>query len=258
MKEGAVVVKDHSRKRSTFSLLFKASYSFTDRFFAEGLFSWVQQVRKIGQTSGFEDWDRTRGFGDAVILINYNYLALGRLKFTAGLGPKLPTGASDLRDDRGLTLNADLQPGSGAWDGVFLHRFQATDKLRPSRSYVVNFTYRLTGINSNYLGTARYRFGNEKQVLAGVVDQFLIGSTLISFGLNARYRSAAMDTFNGEILPNTGGAWLFAVPLVGWHLSSDAVLSVIGEFPLYADVDGTQLSPTFRINGGIYYAFSKK
>jgi hypothetical protein len=258
VKEGTRVLDDHSRNRKTFSLLFKTTYSITDNFFLEGLFSWVQQERTIEQVNGFHDFDRTRGLGDGVILLNYHYLTIGDTKFIMAFGPKIPIGAYDLKDDRGLNLNADLQPGSGAWDGVFLHRIQGIGKSRPSRSFFANFTYRFMGENKNYLGDQVYRFGNETQLMAGVADQFLIGSALISPGLNARYRSVSNDRFNRELLPNTGGSWLFVMPAIGWHVRPDMMLTLNAELPVYANIIGTQLSPTLRINGGIFYSFSKK
>jgi hypothetical protein len=258
VKEGRKVLEDRARDRKTLSFLFKTSYSFTDKVFAEGLFSWVQQERTIRQTAGFNDFARSRGWGDAVILINYNYLTSGNTKLIAALGSKIPTGSSDSRNEDGLMLNADLQPGSGAWDGIVLHRIQASDKLKPSRFYFLNGTLRFTGVNKNYLGKERYRFGNEMQLLAGVTDQFVIGSALVSSGINLRFRSVSRDLFNSELLPNTGGSWLFLMPLIGWHITQDLVLNVNGELPLYANVKGTQLSPTFRINGGVYYAYSKR
>ncbi len=257
LKEGTSKLDDRSRERKTLSLLFKTSYSITDKFFIDGLFSWVQQERIISQPTGFTDYDQTRGLGDAVVLFNYNYFNFKRVKLIAALGPKIPFGLSNLKDSDGLTLNADLQPGSGAWDGIFLHRIQATGKARPSRLYFANFTYRYTGVNTEYLGEQDYQFGNELQLLAGVADQFLIGTALISVGLNARYRSVRQDKFNNELLPNTGGNWVFLMPVVGWHIKSNMILSLNGEVPLYANVDGTQLSPTYRINGGIYYSISK-
>jgi hypothetical protein len=258
VKEGTRVLNDRARDRKTLSLLFKTGYSFTDKVFVEGLFSWVQQERTIQQATGFSDFDRSRGLGDAVILVNYNYLTIGNTKLIGALGSKMPTGSSDLKDDDGLMLNADLQPGTGAWDGMVLHRIQASDKLKPSRFYFINGTFRFTGKNKNYLGSEHYRFGNEVQLLAGATDQFLIGSALISSGINVRYRSVRRDWFNNELLPNTGGTWLFLMPLIGWHISPDLVLNLNGELPLYANVKGTQLSPTFRINGGVYYVYSKR
>jgi hypothetical protein len=258
LKQGADKLNDDSRQRKTLSLLLKTSYSFTDKFFIEGLLSWVRQERTIDQAAGFSDSDQTQGAGDVVILANYNYLSIGRTKLIGGIGPKIPAGRSDLKDSDGLTLNADLQPGSGAWDAVFFHRLQATGRNRPSRLYFSNFTYRYTGVNKDYLGGQHYRFGNELQILSGIADQFVIGQSLISFGLNARYRSANQDKFNNEALPSTGGRWIFIMPVVGWHIKSNLIVSINGELPLYANAEGTQLSPTFRINGGIYYSFSKK
>lgn len=177
LKGVAHTLNDNSRQRKTLSLLLKTSYSFTDKFFIEGLLTWVQQQRAIDQAGGFSDFDQTQGAGDAVILVNYNYLSSGRIKLIGGLGPKIPIGKSDLKDSDGLTLNADLQPGSGAWDAVFFHRIQATDGNRPSRLYSTNFTYRYTSVNKDYLGGQHYRFGNELQILLGIADQFVIGKT---------------------------------------------------------------------------------
>ncbi len=257
LKEASEQLDDDSRQRKTLSLLLKSSYSFTDKLFVEGLLSWVQQERTIEQSNGFSDFDQTKGIGDAVILVNYHYFSIGRLKLIGGLGPKIPIGKSDLKDSDGLTLNADLQPGSGAWDAVFFHRLEATGGNRPSRIYFTNFTYRYTGVNNDYLGGQQYEFGNELQILSGIADQFVIGKSLFSFGLNARYRSALQDEFNDEDLPSTGGRWLFIMTAIGWHIKSNLIISINGELPLYAYVEGTQLSPTFRINGGIYYSFSK-
>lgn len=258
LKNGTTELDDNSRERKTVSILFKSTYSFTDKFFAEGLFSWVQQERLINQPAGYTDYDKTQGVGDAVLLFNYVYLSSNRLKLVMGAGPKAPTGSSNLRGDDGITLNADLQPGSGAWDGIMLHRIQLTSKKRPSQTYFSNFTFRYTGTNNNYLGNEAYRFGNEFQILSGIADQFLIGSTIFSLGVNARYRLAKQDKLNDEMLPSTGGKWLFVMPAVGWHIKQNLIISLITEVPLYAYVEGTQLSPTFRINGGVYYSFSKK
>lgn len=258
LKEGTAELEDDSRERRTFSALFKTSYSFTDRLFVEGLFSWVQQERTITQPTDFTDHTKTQGIGDAVLIANYAYINNSNLKLIVGIGPKLPTGASDLKNDDGLILNADLQPGSGAWDGIFSHRIQLTNKLRKSQTYFLNFIYRFTGVNYQYLGDQRYQFGNEIQLLAGVADQFLIGSALMSFGLNSRYRAVEQDRFNNQLLPNTGGSWLFVMPVIGWHIRSNLILGLNGELPLYAHVEGTQLTPTYRINGSIYYSYLSK
>lgn len=256
LKEGSIELDDDSRQRKTFSFLLKSSYSFTDKLFIESLITWVQQERSINQPNGFTDYDRTRGLGDLAILINFNYLSFGKFKFIAGAGPKMPTGRADLPDADGLTLNSDLQPGSGAWDGIILHRIQGSGNSRPSQLYFLNLTYRQTGTNSEYLGNQQYRFGNEYQMLLGISDQFLVASELFSVGLNVRFRSVKGDQFNHQPMPNTGGRWLFIMPVIAWNILPNLSINLNGEFPLYTYVEGTQISPSFRINGGIYFSFS--
>ncbi|MGE0588676.1 MAG: hypothetical protein AB7O48_08885 [Cyclobacteriaceae bacterium] len=257
LKSGSEVLTDDSRERTTLSILGKTSYAFSDKLFIESLLSWVRQERSITQFGGFTDLDVTRGVGDAVVMINYQYVRLNKLNLIGGVGPKIPTGASDVKDDNGLTLNADLQPGSGAWDMVFFHRVQAVNSNRPSQNYFLNATYRLTGTNSNYLGSLDYRFGNEWQVISGVADQFVIGSTLISTGLNIRFRNVRQDQIDKEPLPNTGGRWIFVMPAIGWHINPHWIVNLSTEVPLAGYVDGTQLSPSIRISGGVFYSIQK-
>lgn len=258
LKDGNETLDDNSRERKTISLLLKSSYSFSDKVFVEGLFTWVRQERTITQQGGFTDFDKTSGLGDMVIIANYQYLNRNGYKFIAGAGPKIPVGPSDLKRPDGLTLNADLQPGSGAWDGVLFHRIQKTSARKPSQNYYTNLTYRYTGVNNDYLGGQTYRFGKEFQAIAGIGDQVIVGKSLISVGLNARFRTVERDKFNDEFLPSTGGSWIFLMPLIGWQVNSKLMVNFNTELPLWADVDGTQLSPSFRINGGLFYTIQKK
>ncbi len=258
LKEGSEVLNDDARERNTLSVLLKSSYSISDKLFIESLSSWVQQERIINQVGGFGSFDQTRGIGDWVILANYLYLNKKGWDLIAGAGPKFATGKSDLRNVNDLSLNADLQPGSGANDAVFIHRIIKTDLKKPTRSFFSNFTYRLTGINTTYLGNETYQFGDELQILAGYSDQVMLNKTLLSFGFNVRYRHAGEDLFNSEIMPNTGGDFVFIMPVLGWYVHPNLVVSFNSEIPLYARVVGTQLSPSYRLNGGVYFTIPKK
>jgi hypothetical protein len=191
-------------------------------------------------------------------MLYYKYLKIEGLEMTAGAGPKLPLGASDLKNENGLTLNADLQPGSGAWDGIFHHRIVKQLVSRPSL-VVTNFlTYRLTGVNPDYLGSQQYEFGNEFQLVLGASEQKPVGNQLLSYGVNLRYRHARQDRINHQWLPNTGGQWIFIIPALAWHATTDLAVTLNGEFPIYSQVQGTQLTPTFRFNMGFYFSFRDK
>lgn len=253
LKAGSEQLDDRSRKRTTYSVLFKSAYTLSDRLVIEGLFSWVRQERAIEQVNGFEDFTATQGLGDMILLFNYTYLKGKNWEAVIGGGPKIPTGPADLRNDNGITLNADLQPGSGAWDAILNHRFIFSSPQRPTFNVTNMISYKLNGKNRDYLGSQVYQFGNELQIISGVSEQFMLGTELFNLGLNLRYRNVQSDLNNDEKVPGTGGNWIFAMPLIAWNVAPNINFTFNAEFPLYSYVDETQLTPTYRINAGIYF-----
>jgi len=257
LKDGSENLNDDSRERTTYSILFKSAYSLTDRLTMEMLLTSIQQEREINQ-NGFEDFTRTRGLGDGVFMLYYTYLSNDHLNLTAGVGPKIPMGPSDLKNENGITLNADLQPGSGAWDAIFHHRVSMKIQSRPSALLTHLMTYRLTGANDEYLGSQIYEFGNEFQMVLGISELRAFGNMLSSYGLNFRYRHARQDRNNHEWIPNTGGQWVFIMPAFSWYAKPNLALTINAEVPVFSEVTGTQLTPTFRINTGVYFTIKSK
>jgi hypothetical protein len=119
LKTGNETVPDGSRTRLTQSILFETGFSLSEHFHISGLFTYVFQSRVINTGLG-SNKDNLHGLGDAVIL--FTYRAGGGpgqgWEMLLGGGPKLPTGRADMKRSDGITYNADLQPGSGAWDGI--------------------------------------------------------------------------------------------------------------------------------------------
>lgn len=257
LKDEEITLYDDSRNRTTYSLLLKTAYTITNQITLETLFSGVRQQRRIVQ-GGFEDFTQTTGLGDAVFMVYYKYLSKTSLEMSAGVGPKIPLGASDLKNDNGITLNADLQPGSGAWDGIFHHRISNKLSSRPSLVLTNLITYRLTGVNPHYLGSQKYQFGDELSIVIGASDQMTLFNKVFGYGLNLRYRHAGSDKNNDQLLPNTGGQWLFIIPTISWIITPGTAISFSSELPLYSHVTGTQLTPTFRINLGAYASIRSK
>jgi hypothetical protein len=257
LKEGGESLSDDSRERITYSTLLKVNYSISNKLAIEGLFSAIRQERIINHGS-FTDFTKTEGLGDAVFMVYYKYYGKYSLDLTFGAGPKIPIGPSDLKNDNGITLNADLQPGSGAWDMILHHRISKSFEFRPSATFLHLITYRMTGENPDYLGSQHYELGNELQVLLGFSEQDVIGKILISYGLNFRYRNAGRDVNNNQFLPNTGGQWLFIMPAFSWYIDPLLAVTANVELPLYSEVGGTQLTPTFRFNAGIFWKLQSR
>lgn len=256
LKIGSDAYADETRKRITQSLLLKGGYSVNHWFAIDALFSYVFQQRMI---TFLEEPDlvNTHGLGDAVIMAKLIPLRIftSGYELQFGAGPKIPLGKSDLTDERGLTLNADLQAGSGSWDAITWAYFARQIKSRPTSVLSARIVGRFNGVNREYFGSQTYQFGNSLQVYLGIGDQVIFGKKIISPSLSLRYRHARADKVNGRVLDNTGGQWINVIPAISWQFRQNSILHLIPEIPLYSNVEGIQLTPTFRIQLGIYHRF---
>lgn len=259
LNNGNSELDDNARLRTTQSLLFNIGYSITTNFSVEALFTYVNQKRTITQF-GNVNTDEIYGVGDGVLLFKYNFNRIFEQNNTLriGLGAKVPIGATDKKSENGILLNADMQPGSGAWDFIFWSFYSHSFSFRPSGEFIASATYRLTGTNNNYLNLTTYRFGPEFQSFIGYVDQFMINKTLINPGVRIKYRHAGRDEIGGFALDNTGGEWVSIIPSVDVEISTKLNLLTKFEIPMYSYVEGTQLTPTYRITIGLFYNIDRR
>ncbi len=260
LNAGKDKLDDDSRKRITHSALLNFGYSISDRLSAETLFTWVNQRRAINQF-GNTDLQQTSGIGDAVFLLKYDFpKAIGdKSNLSIGGGTKVPLGSYNEKDSSGITYIADLQPGSGAWDLILYAAISKNFDFRPTMTFSSRIIGRLTGQNKDYLdGASTYEYGDEFQVFLGVSDQFLLFNTITNPGLNFKYRKAKKDIIETNALDNTGGNWLFVIPSIGFQLTPNILFQTKAEIPLMANVDGTQLTPTYRITSGFLFNLTSK
>ncbi len=163
LNSGSERLDDNSRLRITHSILLNSGYSITDNLSVEGLFTWVNQRRKITQF-GNQNLDQTSGLGDAVLLAKYNFnnvFFLGKNStFNVGAGVKIPIGSSTETNDQDITLNADLQPGSNAWDILFWSATSKNFNFRPSFtvSSMSLFSFLALSTRASYLLRFRMRW----------------------------------------------------------------------------------------------------
>ena len=258
LNSGSNQLDDNARLRITHSVLLNASYAITNNLSAEGLFTWVNQRRKISQF-GNENLDETSGTGDAIFLLKYNFSKLLKnTDLSLGIGIKTPFGSSTNTNNQGITLNADLQPGSNTWDFIFWSQYSRNFNFRPSLTFSTKGIYRSTGTNSSYLKNSTYKFGNEFQGFISFSDQFQMLKTLINPGITFKYRKATLDKIEGNNLDNTGGNWVFVAPNFLIDLTPSISFSAKAELPIYSNVEGTQLTPTYRITTGLLLRLKKK
>lgn len=239
-----------TRVRSTTSYLLEGSYSFSKLLSLDLLVPYVVQRREINSNQV-----STSGIGDMVILPK---VTVGK-KFTIGTGVKLPLGNTE-ESNNGFPLIIDLQPGSGAFDLInHLSYTVSSINFLPTMSMVVTANYRNTGTNKNYLGNSTYRFGNEIQVIAGLSNRFtFFKSALMDLSMRLRFRHASQDISNDTKISNTGGRWLFLNPGLSYLITPALSYQFNAEVPLVQHVEGTQLSPTFRVNTGVFLTLNRQ
>ncbi len=259
LNNGSENLNDNSRLRITHSILLNTSYAITNHLSIETLFTWVNQRRKITQF-GNENLDQTSGIGDGLALLKYSFnTILGTNSNVAiGLGAKIPFGSSTETNAQGITLNADLQPGSNAWDLIYFLSASKNLNFRPTLTVSSRIIYRSTGTNPTYFGDQTYRFGNEVQAFLSFTDQFSILKTLINPSVSFKFRDAKRDKISGFDLDNTGGDWLFLIPNLSFNINPNLMFTAGAELPIYSNVDGTQLTPTYRLMSGLLLKLKPK
>ncbi|MEM9023626.1 MAG: hypothetical protein AAGB22_07780, partial [Bacteroidota bacterium] len=212
--ETSTELDDDRRTRETHATLLEVNYGLAERFTLTGLVSWIRQERNIISDFGTGESRTAQGIGDAVLLLKYRVTPAtseGRHELVVGAGPKIPVGQTDVRTSSGIALSADMQAGTGAWDGMFWVAYTQQQFLAPSLSLQAVATYRLTGTNPDFFGE-RYGFGNELQLTSGLSNAFIVKGMAFDALLFGRYRQVDEDERNGTELPNTGGQWAYLIP----------------------------------------------
>ncbi|MFO8028911.1 MAG: hypothetical protein R6U28_03545 [Cyclonatronaceae bacterium] len=248
---GTTRLEDATVTRSTQSALLEMSYGITDRLSISGTFSWVDKQRTTGRhTASGGTTVTTQGTGDGIFMLRHLLIRQtlwNPYYVAAGAGFKAPIGTTSLKRN-GFTMNADMQPGTGSWDGVFwasISRSILPDHL----SAFVTGSFRRTGSNERFAENDRYRFGNEMLVDGGVSGAL---AGILSHSILLQYRTTDSDTRNGISLPNTGGTWISVVPVLNIEATERFSFRLSGRLPVYQDLNGTQPTTSFALSGSFF------
>jgi len=253
---GSNELLNNTVERNTSTSLLELHYGISERFAVTTTLTYVNKFRETGLHLGSSSQKlRTTGVGDAMLLLKYNLhpqTVFEQFQVILGAGVKAPFGQSSMRNN-GFLLNADMQPGTGAWDGVLWMYSSKTFPGINTELFMVN-SFRYSGTNERFSSDDRYRFGNEFVTSAGA------GGSLfrdISYSMALRFRTAASDTRNSAVMPDTGGSWLSASPalITPFPLLENASLQLSGNIPLYQYVEGTQPSISYTLSASLFINF---
>lgn len=254
---GSDRLNNKTQRRNTMTALLEANYGLTDRLALTGTFTLIRKRRTTGlQNPELSQSLTTSGVGDGLFMLKYvlhKQTLWEPYQVAIGGGAKVPFGTTSLNNSKGLALNADMQPGTGAWDGVVWSFVSKTFLAQDVNVFLMN-TFRRTGTNERFNTSDHYRFGNELVSVMGATRPL---SNTFSLLVVAQYRSAGSDRLNGRALPNSGGKWVSLKPSLGYQLSNQLSIQLAGQQPVYQHLNGTQPTTSFTLSGSVFFSFNK-
>ena len=231
------------------------------------------------------DRGTTSGFGDVTVLGQYRFLnnQVSGTQAAVLFGVKAPTGATNLVDPFGEIFEAEFQPGSGSWDGLFGAAF--SQRLTPALSFHANVLAIATGTGTQetnlgnrflYNGALAYRLFGET---AGEPHSHSPQNAFAHAGhdhprmatkapmVAAPHGHTALDALfeiNGEwhdkqrtlgvTDPNSGGTTIFVSPGLRLTVENWSSYVLVG-IPVVNDYNGIQATPTWRVLAGVSVVF---
>ncbi len=267
LRDGLERLENDPRTRAAHTAILESAYSFTKRFSTSILIPYIVQTRNVSVFPENPDFQAAQGFGDMVLLPKVALLPgkkkLKDSKLLLGAGVKFPTGSNSRTNDAGLLLAADMQPGTGSWDGIFWMYYSQQHLFKPNLHFSLNATYNLTGVNDEFgLGSfsRSFQFGREFQTTTGFAYNAFAGKVTLIPSLLFKYRTITANRENSFEVPNTGGHWLFIIPSLGMEFTQSFSVRVFSETPIYRKLEGTQITTTFRAGVSFLYkiSFEKK
>jgi len=247
---------NRTSERNTFTSLLEINYGLTERISVTGAFTFVRKERTTGlQTQGGSQTLQTSGIGDAIILLKYSLIRQTLWKpyqLVIGGGGKAPLGSNSLRSE-GLALNADMQPGTGSWDGIGWMLFSYTLRSQNIHLFTMN-SYKVNSSAERFGSNDNYEFGNELNSIIGIQGPALKN---FSYGLKLKYRASGQDLRNNFEMPSTGGEWLNFELGLTYPISDRLSIQASGEVPLFREVEGTQPTTGYILSTSLFFSLNK-
>jgi hypothetical protein len=208
----------------------------------------ITVVSNIGGTTQKETAVfRGSGVGDLMVLGKYRVVAASfsnPYEIAVGGGASLPTG-SYTEEHQGSQLSIDLQPGTGA-PALIAWGFGMYNDPALGLNLLMSVQFRYSSSNFN-----AYRIGNELSVHTG--GEYRLGENF-SGSLFLRGRFSSVDYSNGRFLNATGGTYYDLMPGIG-YADGPSLFRIFGQFPLYRNVRGIQLTLSSMLGAEYRYTF---
>ncbi|WP_022947077.1 transporter [Methylohalobius crimeensis] len=223
-----------------------------------------------GEEEGVVNLGDSDGIGDLIAFSQYRFLHLPRYNVHAGLilGLKTPSGMTDRRSREGERLEAELQPGSGSWDGIFglsyTQNFAAFDQRLEDFTFNASAVYTVVtegsqetdlGDNFSYNASLSYRLP-----LGGLdrrEEYFFRGTGGVGMDLILEFNGRWLDNtrISGRNKDSSGGLQGYLSPGARLLLGRHTNVGVSFGIPVVDDLNGTQDNLDYRLVGTLNFFF---
>ncbi len=247
---GTNKLDDTNVKRFSQTIFLQGIYGISDRVSINAMMAYVHHKRTV--KSAFTEAPPTKvsGIGDAILLAQYKLFRFKESSIYITGGLKIPTGNSEMKNENGILLPSDLQPGTGSWDLIFSSGYVKNHFIRPGMSFTSTVVAKMNSYSDRYMGQQQYKYGNDFQFLLGITDSFILRNTILNPGLLFRLWHTSPDKIDDNLFPNTGGSWIYIAPSLNIQFTNNISGFASAEIPVYQFLEGTQLSTTIRFAVG--------
>ena len=149
-------------------------------------------------------------------------------------------------------LPADIQSGTGSWDGVVFVSFSQGFVPDYNGTFFTNLSYRYNGNNDRFQTGDGYSFGNIFIANIGLSKKVC---PWMDASIQLTYRNSSKDIFNKANVINTGGEWYYLDTSLNFNIDPVG-FRLAGQIPVYRNLNGIQLTTTYTYTLSVYYTFN--
>ena len=250
-------IESSTNYRVVNSVLNQWDYGISKKISVSFILPYIFQNEVINFNDNSQRYDN-KGVGDVSIWGSYKVDLSDKLFFTASLGLKFPTGATDRRDEIShIPLPFSFQSGTGSYDFGYFSFFKYSFDAQKLYNVVGQVAVKINTRGNKFEAHPNYLFGHSAQLSLLFNRPFVISSSILDINIGTNYQYRTKDQFDGGFYnENTGGQWVNAVAGFSLALNPKLLVSLNGFVPVYRSINGLQLSTTWMGNLGMNYVFN--
>jgi hypothetical protein len=184
---------------------------------------------------------QNNGVGDLIVTADAQVFSAPHISLE--LGVKFATGSVDEVDELGQRICDILSLGSGTTDFLLGSNLWVPHLGLDKLDLNAGIRYRFSG-GQNKWG---YAFGDQASARAHI--SYPVTET-IRTGLRFDAWHADKDTWFDQVVPERGATFVYAAPTLYWNIRDDISVGTFIRFPLYMNLEGSQMVSSYSIGLG--------